>query len=533
MTPDAQSIVRGEAETGLHPLGAALVTGKLTNLRFIMDALRRRRWLWTGLAILGLTCGIGYHQINSLTYAAHATLYLADPPGVDPSIVSTNDLALLQTAAVGQRAIRILGEPNLNPISLVGNTPGTIVSENVMAITIDGPTPFEAIRRVNAVADAFLAFRSEQYGAQTQAIDAKLNQRIRSLQSQVTALTNEINGTAPIPQAVLANLVSLRAQDLTNTSVLQQTVQQNEAGEFSVSKGSKVITPGIVTAPKKIKTFILDGAAGLVAGLSLGIGAVLIEAFGSYRLWRREDIAAVLGASVDLSVGRVRLPRRWGRRRLLRLARRPTPPIQAIIGYLANMLPNVRSGQKRLLMVAVDQAKVLAVATVSLANQLMAEGKTVVLGDLTEKRTLGHLVGVNREGQYRVGSRGMQQIMLLVAPSMWSEESARFLDPADVTWEKVDVVLLVATVDAAVGAWHLRRWTDRATVVVTAGQSTAQDIIGTAELLRAASVTVTSAILLGAESHDNSIGLSDSHESPLQQRVDALAVPMAIEPNGV
>ena len=54
----------------------------------------------------------------------------------------------------------------------------------------------------------------------------------------------------------------------------------------------------------------------------------------------------------------------------------------------------------------------------------------------------------------------------------------------------------------------------------------AQRINGTAELLRAASVSVTSAILIDTNAHDDGIGLSESGESPPpQQPVGALPQP--------
>jgi hypothetical protein len=79
-------------------------------------------------------------------------------------------------------------------------------------------------------------------------------------------------------------------------------------------------------------------------------------------------------------------------------------------------------------------------------------------------------------------------------------------------WSSADVVLAVATADPAVGAWHLGQWANKATVLVTAGRSSAQRINGTAELLRAASIGVASAILVNADSYDDSVGLSDSGE---------------------
>jgi hypothetical protein len=504
--------VEPDAKGGAQP--SLLVTGRLITLRFIKDALRRRRWLWISVAVLGLVGGIGFHLVIPIKYAASATLYLADPPGSAAGSSAPNDLALLQTAEVGQQAIKLLGEPGLNPLNLLGKTPGVSVSPNIMTITIDGPTTQEAIRRVNAVATAFLSVRYRQYGAQTAAIDSALDQQINALNSQVTSLTNVINGIAPVPSGeTLANVVSERAQDSTSILSLQQTVQENQLGQLSTAKGSRVITPGAVTPSRKIKLFGLDGASGLVAGLGLGMGFVLVQAFTSDRLRRREDIADVLGAPVDLSVGRVRIPRTRARTssRLLHLAEKPTPPIQAIVQHLRSLLPPVGSGQT-LLLVAVDDTEVPAVVMATLASRLTASGKTVVLVDLTANKVLGHMFRVHREGRHQVRIGGVNRVILLVPSGEWRTEENESAESAAMPWSSADVVLAVATADPAVGAWHLGHWANKATVLVTAGRSSAQRINGTAELLRAASIGVASAILVNADSYDDSVGLSDSGE---------------------
>jgi capsular polysaccharide biosynthesis protein len=500
----------------------SLATDHLVNLWFVKDALRRRRWLWISLAIIGLLCGAGYHKVVPLKYAASSTLYVADPPAASEATVSGNDLALLQTSAVGERAIELLGEPQLNPMELLGKAPGVSVSANVITITIDGPSPSEAIRRVNAVASGFLSFRAQQYNAQIAAVDNGLSKQISGLDSQVSGLTNEINGSGPIPLGkTLTDLVSDRAQDTTNIISLQQTLQQNQLGALSVVKGSRVITPGATSHSSKIKVFAFDGASGLVAGLGLGLGLVLVEAFTTDRLRRREDIAAVLGAPVDLSVGRVRLPTGRTRPALLRLAKRPTPPIQAVVRYLRNLLPTVGSGQT-LLLIAADNENVPAVIATALARRLISEGKTVVLADLTGHRVLARMFGVNSEGRHEVRIGDQEGAVLLVPPSASRLEDEAPTDPTAMQWSNADILLALATVDPAVGAWHLLRWASRAVVLVTAGHSTARQLNGTGELLRAASVRVTSSVLIGADLHDDSVGLSDSAESPLQQPVGTL-----------
>src|SRR5262249_3140609 len=99
------------------------------------------------------------------------------------------------------------------------------------------------------------------------------------------------------------------------------------------------------------------------------------------------------------------------------------------------------------------------------------------------------------------------------APPPWPRAST----PASATPTGPDAVIALATVDPAVGAGHLPRWANSAVVFVTPGRSNAQHISGTAELLRAASVSVTSAVLVNTDPGDDSVGLVDA-EQPAAER---------------
>ncbi len=86
-----------------------VLVGRLVSLRFVMGVLRRRRKIWLSAAAVGLVIGLGYHLVVPRSYSAHATLYLAQAPGTDPAAGMENDIALLETSAVGHRAADLLG----------------------------------------------------------------------------------------------------------------------------------------------------------------------------------------------------------------------------------------------------------------------------------------------------------------------------------------------------------------------------------------------------------------------------------------
>jgi hypothetical protein len=81
------------------------------------------------------------------------------------------------------------------------------------------------------------------------------------------------------------------------------------------------------------------------------------------------------------------------------------------------------------------------------------------------------------------------------------------------TTDVASTVLILTAMDLARGAWHLT-WTKQAVVTVTAGRSSAQRVSSTAVLLRAAGITIRSAVLIGADADDQSFGLLQP-DSPL------------------
>jgi hypothetical protein len=70
-----------------------------------------------------------------------------------------------------------------------------------------------------------------------------------------------------------------------------------------------------------------------------------------------------------------------------------------------------------------------------------------------------------------------------------------------------DLLLTLATLDPALGGEHLASWAPEAVAVVTAGHSSASRLRGVAELVRLGGVRLASAVLLGADRSDESLGV--------------------------
>ncbi len=480
-------------------------TGRLVNLRFLRSALRRLRWLWLATATLGLAGGLAYHLAVPLRYTATATLFLVQP--ATGTAAPANDLAMLDTPAVSKRALALLGEQRLSPTALLGKQPGTMLtSNNVLVLTISGPSSAEAVRRVDAVAKAFLAFRAQRYEAETRAVLAAEHRQLRALERQVSALESEISRLRPATSTRLDALDNQRGIDTTEIAGLESSIQQSAIGSVAVSKGSRVISPGTALPVSEKKVLGLDGMTGLAGGLGGGLLLATVIAVLSDRPRSREDVASLLGVPVDLSLPKVRGRAAGPARHLTRpsiwdLSLDPADELSVLARYLGARLSQDQEAPCALVL-AIDEVEVTAAAMLLLANDLALSGRQPVLVDATVARELAQELGIDGVGTWAVGPATGPPLHLLVPPQPWED--------GDVTGEpnapEGAVFLVLATVDPAVGAEHLRRWSGHAVVALAAGGSSAQRVSAIGELLRAADVAIGSVVLLDADPHDESAG---------------------------
>ena len=83
-----------------------------------------------------------------------------------------------------------------------------------------------------------------------------------------------------------------------------------------------------------------------------------------------------------------------------------------------------------------------------------------------------------------------------------------------------DAVLVLASIDPALGAWHVAGWGTTCVVLVTAGESSRMRLRATSQILRSAGLQLRSAVLLGADRDDGSIDAD--HDRPTLASESAL-----------
>jgi capsular polysaccharide biosynthesis protein len=501
----------------------------LVSLGFIKAALRRSARFWRGTAVIGLLAGAGFYLASPPTYQASTTLLLTVGPEAQPGTAILNDQTMAQGHGVAGLAVHNLGLRQ-SVGSFLGTYKATPLSDRVLLFTVSAPSGSEAVRRANALAQAFLTFRTNELKTQQQLETAGDDQQITQVENHIKSISDQISQLAaqPVSSAQQAKLSALRAQRdgaNSNLTALKQAVAVDKAtvqvSTASMIGNSKVLDAASPLTPhSRLKHLILYVVAGFMIGLILGVGIVVVRALVSDRLRRRDDIAHALGAPVKLSVPALRAKRRFlGRSRLAAAQGRD---MQRIIAYLRDAVPQSPPGPAALAVVATDDPQIAALCVASLAMSYAQQGKRVVVGDLCSDTPAARLLDAKDPGVHAVSVDGAQLAVAVpdpdeVAPvgpfSPASQQAqATFASQVATACASADVLLTLVTLDPSVGGDHLATWTADAVVVVTAGRSSWARIQGVGEMIRLSDTRLVSAVLVGADKTDESLGVAPRPE---------------------
>ena len=153
---------------------------------------------------------------------------------------------------------------------------------------------------------------------------------------------------------------------------------------------------------------------------------------------------------------------------------------------------------------------------VSCAQQM---GVRVVVADLCRRAPAARLLGVTEAGIHTVRLDGAHLVVAVpdrddVAPigplgsASSAPQSAACGEKLAVACASADVLLTLATPDPSVGGEHLATWAPAAVAMVTAGRSSWTRIHAVGEMIRLAGMRLVSAVLVGADKTDESLGVT-------------------------
>lgn len=498
----------------------------LVGLGFITSALKRRRRLWSTLGVIGLLLACGLYVKSPPGYQASTSLLLTLGPYENVLTAANDNQEMAQSLSVAGAAEHQLG---LNQsVSKFSETYLIAApTERVITITASAPSSSQAVLNASAVATAFLQFRSQELQREQNLVLASLNQQVDQAQQQLSSINAQISllsAQAPSPsqQSQLKSLHAQADQADNTVSQLRQSVNNDQATDGSATttavKGSLVMDAATLLPSSRIKKLILNAALGLILGLVLGVGIVVVQALISDKLRRRDDVSQALGSPVTLSVGPVK-PKR-------RLSADRSPEIQRIASHLRRAVPGSSRGVAALAVVPVDDLRVPALSFVSLIRSLAGEGKRVVVADLCSKAPAARLLGVTKPGVREVSAYGASLVVAVAVaepddptpvgplqPVLAPAQHSSFTDAVADACASADILLTLITLDPSFGSEHLATWATEATAVVTAGESSWTKIHGVGELVRLSGTRLASAVLIGADKSDESLGTIPAPET--------------------
>lgn len=502
--------------TALGDRPAAGMSGGLISLAFITAALKRRAWLWCLTAALGLVIGSGLYLNDPPAYHASASVLLVDNPNQDAATQVENNQVTAQSEAVAALVVGQLGLRQ-SVSSFQAASTVTIVTNNVLLFNVGAPSASDAMARVTALATEFLKYRAQYDLAVQQQEVSELNQQFSQAQTSLDSINAQITqlSAGPSSPAVQAELAKLETQRSAQGEIEQYVTGTKATLQTSTSAmvhDSKMLGAPTLIPRSRVKGAALYVAGGLFGGLAVGVIIIIITALLSDRLRRRDDVAEVLGAPVRVSVGplrRRRLPGRPGR------AAKRERDMKRVVAHLRRIVPGRSRGPVGLVVVAVDNAKDVAPAVMSLAVSCAQDGRQVVVSDLADGALAG-LLGAKGPGIHPVTAGGQRMTVVVpdraeitpAGPLQTMAPHAPASEALIAACASADLLVTMATLDPAFGGDHLATWATEAVAVVTAGRSSADRIHAVAEMIRLGGTRLDSAVLIGAEKSDESLGMT-------------------------
>jgi capsular polysaccharide biosynthesis protein len=493
---------------------------KLVSLGDISAAIKRSKLLWCIAAVVGLLLGSALFVSTKPVYQVSVSILITNDPSQDPVTQQATNALLAQSPTLGAVMVKKLGLHE-TPATFLKTYSVTVTSNQVLTIAVGAPTAAEATNWAAALGTEFLQFRASTLQDQQSSVFAAENQQLTQEQQALASLNEQISqvkggSTTAGKGASLAALQAKQAKATVMVTALEQTVATSQAQmritTTSMISGSSVLNTSpaaLAHAPKK--TLIEYVGGGLIGGLVVGMGIIAVRAIATDRLRRRSDIAEALGAPIRVSVALAST-----RGKLLGGAKAGEADggVSRVVANLRNALPGNTRGPATLAIVAVDNSKAVAPIVVALAAACAGSGKRVMVADLSGG-ALAEQLGETRPGVQTV-TVNQDRIMLVVpAPGdiatigPLSRRGSLATADKGVTsaYSGADILITLAVLDPGIGADHLSTWANEAVAVVTAGESTTVKIHATGEMIRGAGIHLASAVLLGADRADQSLGM--------------------------
>ncbi|MER0242579.1 Wzz/FepE/Etk N-terminal domain-containing protein [Streptomyces sp. HSW2009] len=294
----------------------------MLDLQTLVVAVRRRRRLWSALALFGLLAGAVLAVVMPPPPSAVTKVLIAhreDQPNDTGTLIRT-DVALLQTTRIASRALQAL-KSTQRPEDFMADYRGAGLTNNLMQIEVTGASDAEAVARARALANAFVADHVRRIREAAQAEATALIQQRDRMRGELTqvneAIGNRTPGGDPKAAASIESLFARRAELNSRIADFDQRAAEARTGAPRLIAGTQIVDAPRAVPHSLPKALVTQGAIGLVLGLVLGLLVAAVTTVVADRPVLRREIAVDLGASViaEAPRRRRRAGGRWQRRR--------------------------------------------------------------------------------------------------------------------------------------------------------------------------------------------------------------------------
>lgn len=480
----------------------------LVTLRYLWDAVRRHVRLWGTLAIAGIVLGLAVPLLLPADREASVKLLLVHEVGEDPLAAMATDTSLATTRSVAQRVVSRLSLTE-TPDELLERYTAASLTDRVLEIKVTAPSDGEARNLASTLARTFLQFRMEQVRSEQEPV----RQQLASVRSRIESLVERRRHTGDDGGDQGDGAEDPTMERVQNQAAqLEQKLEEQELSA-SLMSSSRVLDRAAPVETSLVMTLGIDALTGLVGGLVVGVGFVLVRALVSDHLWRRRQVADALGAPVTLSLGRIG---RGGRRTPLPARRTEAEDLDRVVRHLRPPVLSSHVIPSTLGIVAVDDVTACTLVVQALATSFAVDGENVLVADLTRSGALARRWNVTTPGT--VASEAADETsggVTVHLPEEGTGPPLGRLDPElssgdadlEAAWADADVVLVLAELSPALGGDHLASWCSDVVTMVTAGRSTATKLSAVGQMVRLAGVRLDSAIMLGADATDETVGV--------------------------
>ncbi|MER5888838.1 Wzz/FepE/Etk N-terminal domain-containing protein [Streptomyces sp. NPDC001941] len=351
----------------------------LIDLQPLVVSVRRRRRLWSTMALLGLLAGaaLAFVLRPAPTAVTKVLVAHADDQPNDTGTLIRTDVQLLGTTQIAVKALKTLKSSEI-PEDFMQEYVGTGLTNNLMQIEVTGATDADAVARAKALAEAFVADHLGRMRAAAEAeADALIDQRDR-MRTELAQVNKSIGArtpdTDPKASASVESLFARRAELNSRIADFDQRAAEARTGTPRLIAGTQIVDAPRAVRHSLPKAVVTDAGIGLVLGLVLGVALAAVASVVADRPVLRRDIASHVGASVIAELPRTPRwsPRLWRRRRT-RVARER---------LTTTLVRTVRASAEPVSLLELGCARTTGVLALDVARAMADQGPVVVVDGL-------------------------------------------------------------------------------------------------------------------------------------------------------